>query len=261
MNGLPVLMYHSVGGRMPAGLEHLSVPVTLLREQLAALVEAGYSLIGLSEALARPPGVGRTVVVTFDDGYTDFADHALDALRDGGATATLYVPSRPLGGPPAWLPDRGGSLRLMDAATVAAVAGAGVEVGSHGAEHVPMDVLSRRTADEHLHESRSRLEDVTGRPVVSLCYPHGYHSPRVRRLARGAGYTNACEIGHRLHPVNGDLFAVSRLAVLPDHRPEDLVRLVGAGPSPWLPRAKRLAGPGWRLARRAAWGVAGVRWT
>lgn len=262
MTRLPVLMYHSVGGPVPAGLEDLSVPRGLLLDQLTALAEAGHRLRGLTDALDRAPGDGAApVALTFDDGYTDFVSDGLPVLQQLGAAATLYVPTRALGGRPGWLPGDGGALRLLDAQALVDVADAGIEVGSHGAEHVPMDVLPPAVADLHLHESRARLEDVLGRPVTSLCYPHGYHSRRLRRQARGAGYTNACAIGHRLHGAADDPFAVSRLHVLPSHSPEDLLRLVRSGPAPWVPTAKRVAGPGWRVARRVALRAAGVTWT
>lgn len=262
MTRLPVLMYHSIGGPVPAGLEDLAVPPGLLLDQLAALAEAGHPMLGLTEALARPPGDGPPpVALTFDDGYTDFVSAGLPVLQQLGAAATLYVPTRPLGGRARWLPGEGGDLRLLDPPALVDVAAAGIEVGSHGAEHVPMDVLPAAVADQHLHESRARLEDVLGRPVDSFCYPHGYHSRRLRRQARGAGYGNACAIGHRLHGAADDPFAVSRLHVLPSHRPEDLLHLVRSGPSPWVPAAKRVAGPGWRVARRVALRTAGVTWT
>jgi hypothetical protein len=70
-----------------------------------------------------------------------------------------------------------------------------------------------------------------------------------------SGYTNACEVGRRLHRHGSDRFAVPRLQPTPDHGGGDLVRLVADGGSQLVPGLKRAAQPGWRLARRVALGV------
>ena len=113
---LPVLMYHAIGTPMPASLSDLSVPPALLAEQLAALAADGYRMVGLTEALALGGDRSdRTVALTFDDAYVDFASEAVPALAAVGATATLYAPSRHVGGTAAWLPAPADALPLLDA--------------------------------------------------------------------------------------------------------------------------------------------------
>jgi peptidoglycan/xylan/chitin deacetylase (PgdA/CDA1 family) len=48
-------------------------------------------LLDLRRARARPPP--RAVLVTFDDAYRDFAEHAWPPLRAHGVPATLFVPT------------------------------------------------------------------------------------------------------------------------------------------------------------------------
>lgn len=261
MSPLPVLMYHAVGSPMPDRLADLTVPPTLLEEQLLALREGGYELLGQTEALAAH-AAGRSVVgVTFDDAYADFVEHALGVLARTGAQATLYVPTRHLGGTADWLPEPADRLPLLDSRAVAEVAAEGVEIGSHGAVHVPMDVLAPETAAGHLRESKALLEEVVQGRVASFCYPHGYHSRRLRSQVAAAGYDNACAIGHRLHHPEHDPYAVQRLHVGPAHGAEVLADLVRTGPSGLVPGLKRAATPAWRLARRTALRTRGVTWT
>ncbi|MBS41962.1 MAG: polysaccharide deacetylase [Nocardioides sp.] len=250
---LPVLMFHSIGSPMPPALADLTVPPALLDEQLGALREHGWRLRGLTEALDDPaPDV---LALTFDDGYRDFADAAVDVLDRYDARATLYVPSDDLGGHASWMPPPADRLPVLGAADLRDLADLPertVEIGSHGAQHVPMDVLPRATATEHLARSKRVLEDATGRAVRSMCYPHGYHAAGLRRRVAACGYDNACEIGHRLHARDGDRFAVSRVLVGPQHDPDALLDLVAHGPAPLLPAVKRAAYPAWRWVRRAA---------
>ncbi|MTB82846.1 polysaccharide deacetylase family protein [Nocardioides sp. zg-578] len=260
-SGLPVLMYHAVGSAMPPRLAELSVPPALLAEQLAALAGAGYELLGLTDALAARGSGRRVVGLTFDDGYRDFLDAAVPVLADLRAGATLYVPSRNIGGTADWLPGSGADLPLLDARGIAVVAQLGLEVGSHGAVHVPMDVLPRPVAAAQLGESKAVLEQVVGRPVVSFCYPHGYASPVLRRQVHASGYDNACVIGHRVSPPGEDPTAVSRLLVGPQHDPAAVLDLVaGRGPRSIVPALKRAATPAWRATRRTA-RLAGATWT
>lgn len=258
---LPVLMYHSIGGPVPERLAELSVPATRLDEQLAALVSDGWRLTGLTEALHRHAAGERVVGLTFDDAYVDFLDTALPLLERHAATSTLYVPTRDLGGHASWLVD-GAGLALLDATQVATVADRGQEVGSHGARHVPLDVVARHRALAELVESRRQLQDVTGREVVSFCYPHGYHSRRLRDQVRRAGYLNACTIGHRTSPPGEDRWAVSRLLAGPDLDGDALLRLVrGERTRRVVPALKRAATPGWRATRRTVLATTGATWT
>jgi peptidoglycan/xylan/chitin deacetylase (PgdA/CDA1 family) len=258
---LPVLMYHAIGTPMPESLADLTVPPALLAEQLAALTEAGYALLGLSEALDAHDEGRLAVALTFDDAYVDFVTQAVGVLAGASASATLYAPTRDLGGTASWLGGGADGLPLLGRRDLVDVAGAGIEIGSHGAVHVPMDVLPPATAAAHLGESRAVLEDVVQQRVGSFCYPHGYHAPRLRRQVAAAGYDNACAIGHRVHRADEDRFAVSRLHVRADHDPTTLLDLVVGGPRGLLPLAKRAATPAWRVARRTALRTTGTTWT
>jgi hypothetical protein len=86
-------MYHVVG-ELSGRHQALGVPVRSLAEQLQVLAGQGYTLLGLTEAVARrTQGDGsRMVALTFDDGYSTFAD-ALPILQslDAMGPAVLQV--------------------------------------------------------------------------------------------------------------------------------------------------------------------------
>ena len=72
----------------------LYVTPQLFRRRLEILAELGCSVLSLDDALTRlwagdlPP---RSVVITFDDGFNDFAAYAVPILREFGFPATLYL--------------------------------------------------------------------------------------------------------------------------------------------------------------------------
>jgi peptidoglycan/xylan/chitin deacetylase (PgdA/CDA1 family) len=256
--GLPVLMYHAVA-TVRGPLRELGVPADRFREHLDALRGAGYRLVGLTEALEGTDNATPSVALTFDDAYLDFGD-AVPILTEYGASATLYVPVDAVGREATWLGDQAGAFAPISGwREVSEVADAGIEIGSHGLIHVPMDVMRPAVAARHLAASRDRIADVIGRPVRSFAYPHGYHTAKLRAAVQAAGYDNACTIGHRVARPSVDRFAISRLQPTPDIDGAHLLRMVH-GERTLVPQLKRLAQPGWRWTRRIA-GTAGVRLT
>jgi peptidoglycan/xylan/chitin deacetylase (PgdA/CDA1 family) len=254
-SALPVLMYHSVSAVPDGPLRAFAVPPALLTEQLTALTGAGYELVGLSEALdlldaGHPQPL---VALTFDDGYRDFLEHGVGVLAAVGARATLYPSVGHLGGAADWLGQGASTLGpMLTPAQLTEVADSGVEIGNHNWFHHPMDVLAGEQLEREVRDSTDWLAQRLGRPVRSFAYPHGYNSARVRAAVARHGYTNACEVGRRLHRNGADRFAISRLQVTPAYRGEDLVDLVRDGGSQLVPQLKRAAQPGWRLTRRVA---------
>jgi peptidoglycan/xylan/chitin deacetylase (PgdA/CDA1 family) len=253
---MPALMYHSVSA-VGGPMRDLAVPPDLLAEQLAALTDAGYRLVGLSEALdlLDAGSTDRLLAITFDDGYRDFLTRGVPALEKAGARATLYASVGHLGGQARWLgrwaPDFGPMLTWGELAEVAA---AGVEIGNHGLIHHPLDVLPSGEMKREVVRSHDELEQRLQLRVRSFAYPHGYHSRRVRGVVASTGHDNATEVGRRLHTPRERRFAVPRLQPTPAHSGADLVAMVAPGSPGLVPRLKQAAQPGWRMVRRIARG-------
>ncbi|OHV37871.1 polysaccharide deacetylase family protein [Pseudofrankia saprophytica] len=239
-------MFHSIGRGASPDFQRWQVDPGLFREQIDALAGAGYRLVGLSEALDGPDD--RTVGVTFDDAYKDFVE-AAGILRAAGCGATVYAPTRYVGGEAAWLPGPDAQLRIMDWSELAEVAAAGIEVGSHGHAHLEMDVLPAGRMRGDIALSRRILSDSLGLTIRSFCYPHGYNSAATRAAVRAAGFDSACEVGFGLHTRQGDRFAVRRLIVTNDTRPQDMETLVRHGQGIPDSPARRAARIPWRLYR------------
>jgi peptidoglycan/xylan/chitin deacetylase (PgdA/CDA1 family) len=252
---LPALMYHSVSA-VSGPMRDLAVPPALLAEQLGALRAAGYELVGLTEALDRLAAgdASRMVAVTFDDGYRDFLTEAVPILRTTGSRATLYASTGHLGAHAGWLGESAaafGPLLTWEELAEVGTSDA-VEIANHSEIHHPLDVLPPAQLRGEITRSHRELEQRLQRPMRSFAYPHGYHNRPVRDLVAALGYDNATEVGRRLHTPRDDRFAVPRLQPTPDHSGTDLVALVASGEPGLVPKLKRVAQPGWRLARRAA---------
>lgn len=244
---LPILMYHSVpsGG---AGTP-LAVPRDRVREQWRALVDDGWRLTGMTQALAikeRHPNA-RVVALTFDDALADFGD-VPDLLAEVGASATVYVPTALVGASAESMKYAG---TVLDWARLEQLPES-VEIGSHGHRHLPLDLFGRRPLAQELRLSADLIATHTGRRPTAFCYPHGYAGRSTRQAVRDAGYTSACIIGRRLaQPGVDDPMALPRLHVLPEHDGRGIVAAVRADRTPIGARIRDHLQPGWRLARRS----------
>ena len=188
-----VLMYHSVE---PYQADPYLVTVSPPRfeQQMHWLARRGLRGTSVRDLLAaRAAGDGRGLVgLTFDDGYADFARHALPVLQRFGFGATVFVIAGRLGGDNAWDPE-GPRKPLMDARQVRDLAQAGIEIGSHGLRHVRLPAAQHALAQE-VGGSRRILQEITGEPVSGFCYPYGDLDAEAVARVRDTGYDYGCAI-------------------------------------------------------------------
>jgi peptidoglycan/xylan/chitin deacetylase (PgdA/CDA1 family) len=181
-----ILMYHSIS----EGTEPTCIPPSTFRQQLTALADLGYHAVSLADCAAWIRGTGqlpeRPVVITFDDGYDDFAEMAFPEIAARGWTATVFLPARKIGGVDDWNMDAGRSSarRLMTWKTAAALARMGITFGGHGLNHTELTLLSRQAMCEEIVQCKRLIEDHTGYPVTSFAAPYGRTNRAVRAEIR-----------------------------------------------------------------------------
>jgi peptidoglycan/xylan/chitin deacetylase (PgdA/CDA1 family) len=251
---VPILLYHSVSDSPSSYIKRFAVSPETFRRHLAAIAERGCTTLTVSEyvdaAATGPANVpDGTVVVTFDDGYEDFYEHALPALLDFGIKATIYVAS-------GFLRDfddgsaaaaRG---RMMDVTQLQHVADAGTEIGGHTHSHPELDTLRRADARDEIESCKVLLTEVVGREIRSFAYPHGYSSASVRRLVEAAGYDSACGVKNAISSPDDDRFSLSRLMIRDVTSLHDLEQWLGGAGAPIAPRREQIRTRGWRVVRR-----------
>ncbi len=192
--GMPlVAMYHSVEPYLRDPYR-VTVSPARFQEQMTWLARRGRRGVSMRDLLtARAAGHGHWLVgLTFDDGYADFAEHALPVLRRSGFTATVFVIAGRLGGDNSWDP-HGPRKPLLSADGVRRVADEGMEIGSHGLRHVRLPAAGTDLAEE-AEASRDILRRLTGQPVAGFCYPYGAVDAAAVGAVRAAGYDYGCAI-------------------------------------------------------------------
>jgi peptidoglycan/xylan/chitin deacetylase (PgdA/CDA1 family) len=188
-----ILTYHSVTDPTddPYGI---TVSADRLDEQLTWLRRRGLTGVGVT-ALLRAHAAGRRGMVglTFDDGYADFLHEALPVLLRHGCSATVFVLPGRAGGSNAWDP-LGPRKPLLTEEGIRALAGAGMEIGSHGMRHRDLTALADDELREETHGSREAIRRLTGTGPVGFCYPYGTADRRVVASVRDAGYAYGCAL-------------------------------------------------------------------
>lgn len=205
-----ILTYHSIS-EAPGPT---SIPLDTFRGQMEVLAQSGYSVISLSDIVDWHGGTReldpRSVVITFDDGFADFADVAAPILQSRGWSATVFLPSGCIGGHDSW-EGEGAPLRpLMNWQQISDLAAAGIEFGSHTVNHVDLTTLTTERLRDELTASHAAISERLGRLPTFFAPPYGRSNASVRSEIRK--YYSA-SVGVRLQRASrqSDLFDLPRI--------------------------------------------------
>jgi peptidoglycan/xylan/chitin deacetylase (PgdA/CDA1 family) len=224
-----VLIYHRVGGG--SGTE-VDLSPQAFDEQMAWLAATGRvatldAAIDLLVGTAGGDGRDDPVVVTFDDGTADLAEHAMPVLERHGVPATVYLATRFVDEGIAF-PDDGTPLSWSAVKDMAATGL--VTFGSHTHGHLLLDRLAAAEAADELDRSRQLIEDHVGAPAHHFAYPKAVAaSPEVEPLVRER-FRSAALGGNRPNPPGRtDVHRLSRSAVQVSDGNEFFVRKARGG--------------------------------
>ena len=117
------------------------------------------------------------ITITFDDSNKSDLEIAVPRLQSLGLTAKFFVLSGKIGTP--------GYLTQSD---VKALADQGMEVGSHGIDHVDWRGLDVFHLSREILDSRETLHGITGVPINAAAIPFGGYNRRVLSVLKQANY-------------------------------------------------------------------------
>lgn len=152
--------------------------------QMRVLSESNVPVLTLDEWVVRHDGgllPARSVVITFDDGFQDFADCAWPIMRQHGFRPIIYLPTDYVGRAEGWRGIASPPRALMNWATIQALSSEGVLFGSHTVSHAHLDSLSDIALSEELEVAQEEIEDRLGRPVLHFAPPYGLAGASVRK--------------------------------------------------------------------------------
>lgn len=177
-----ILTYHSI--------DSSGSPISVSREAFAGHVRwfasGAVRVVPLAE-IVRDVADGDAVAITFDDGFTNFAESAMPLLRDHGLPATVFVVSDQVGGTNAW----GGreqagipTLPLMHWDVLGTLGEAGIELGAHTRTHPKLDTVAASALSDEIEGGAGEIEQRTGRRPATFAYPYGIAPVAAADVAR-----------------------------------------------------------------------------
>ncbi len=181
---LPVLMYHHIQP-LESAKEKNQTSLTVSPEQFRAHLEylklRGYNTIYMSDLVNFfDQGTlipAKSIFITFDDGYDDFASYALPALRELGFKATVFVPTGFMDNP--------GYLSWQ---TIREIAQSGdIMFSNHTWSHRNMGSDKEAIGREITTADNQLTEKSLNSPKV-FAYPYGLESSYAKEVAESLDY-------------------------------------------------------------------------
>ena len=185
---VPILLYHYVEYVQDEQdtLRHaLNINPDIFEIQIKTLSDSGFTFMTAKElgdvidgktSLPKNP-----ILLTFDDGYWDFATNVLPILKKYHIKATAYIVPGFIGGSNYMSPDQ-----LND------VINSGlVDVGAHTVDHVSLKDKLYPIVKYEVEHSKAMLENTYHINVVSFAYPNGSFDLQAINNTKRAGFTTA----------------------------------------------------------------------
>lgn len=205
VQSVSILTYHSISNEPGP----TSIAPEIFAAQMQAVRHVGVDVAPLSHVEEWHAGKRdfkrRTIAITFDDAFRDFAQNAFPVLRKMGFPATVFVPTSVVGGKENWGGANPEPRALMNWDEIRRLAAAGVTFGSHTRTHCDLTTLPPEALEAELTASRKELEESLGRPAPHFAPPYGRSNPLVREaIARHYSLSVGVALNHatRESPAN-----------------------------------------------------------
>jgi peptidoglycan/xylan/chitin deacetylase (PgdA/CDA1 family) len=256
-SSIPILMYHSISDENESDVHpyyRTATAPSVFAAQVTSLHQAGFSIIGLHEAIRRfrepeaatneatinEAAINR-VVITFDDGFHNFYTNAFPVLNRYGFTATMYLPTAHIGESRRKFQGKD----CLSWGEVRELHQHGISFGSHTVTHPQLHDCDPASIKEEIVGSKRAIEDKIGCDVQSFAYPYAFPEAdsgfkrRLRAQLRQAGYENGvCTVIGRPDSAS-DPFFLKRLPINSDDDSR-LFQAKLAGSYDWLAKPQYL---------------------
>jgi peptidoglycan/xylan/chitin deacetylase (PgdA/CDA1 family) len=184
--GIPVLLYHDISDEYR---DPYTISPSLFAAQMEWLHDNGFRAIPVRD-IVRPPGNGKAVVLTFDDGYASYMEYAFPLFREYGFHSTIDV----IGSLAGKFLHEGGNRPMLawDEYRVLLRSGR-VDIGCHSyglhaAARKGALGVSAGTLRQDLRTFRDVLRRETGESTEILAWPYGLYDAQRIAIAREEGF-------------------------------------------------------------------------
>ena len=190
----PVIMYHDIIAKRGKGSVWFDCTTEEFEKGLDEMVARGYTPVSVKDLhehlTAGKPLPAKAIVLTFDDNYQGFYDHAYPILKARGFPAIMFVHTGHVG-------DKAGAHPKMDWDTLKElVKDPLITIGSHTVTHPDLPTLDSQRQIEEMTKSKADLESNLGIKIDYFAYPEGKNDALTQGYAKDVGYTLAFSIAN-----------------------------------------------------------------
>ena len=187
-----VVMYHDI---RTEPLNYFDVTVNDFCSQLDWLKANNYETLTLEE-FAEYIRKGesfpeKSVLITFDDGYSGIYNYAFPELRKRNMKAVFFITAGVIDKVEGTYPH----VTRKELQEIAA--DKNFSIGSHTMTHSNLMKLSYDEKINELVDSKRILKEITGREIISMAYPEGNYDKHVIEAVKEAGYEIAFAVQDR----------------------------------------------------------------
>ena len=200
---IPILLYHHI--QSTRTYSRYRVPPEKFDQQMQLLHNWGYETItteqlvkAITEGADLPP---RPILITFDDGDVDIYQYAFPIMEKYGFKGVFYLVANYVDQP-----------NYISVTQVKEMAASGWEIGSHSLNHIDL-VLNPERQRAEVVESKQRLEDMLGVPILTFAYPFGKADGGTIDYVHFAQYIAAMGLGFTADQWESNLFFLQRWEV------------------------------------------------
>jgi peptidoglycan/xylan/chitin deacetylase (PgdA/CDA1 family) len=201
-NKCPVLHYHSLNP-LKKGISKK------VFEEHINYLSSTYNIITIREVFQKIDNNTLNkddIVITFDDGYEDNLTKALPILRKYDGTATVFITTGFIG-------KKYQDQKMLSKVQILDLFNSGIEVGSHGVNHIDLTTLTEDKLKYEIIESKNQIEDIINDEAISFCYPYGKYNKIVIEMCKKIGYKCACTLFHDFYIDIENILEIPRLTV------------------------------------------------
>jgi len=195
---VPILVYHNLGAQSKG---RLVLGTNAFAEQMGYLKREGYRVVSLTEFVEwlhlKRQLPRKAVVLTFDDGYHSFREHAYPVLKKLGFPATLFVYTDYIGA----------GRNALSWEELKSLAAEGFDVQAHSKTHGDLrravgetEAQYERRMQAELAEPPRLFQRQLGRGVQFLAYPYGRFDEALLTRVREEGYAAAFTVRRESNP-------------------------------------------------------------
>ncbi len=174
-------------------------------------IKENYKVIYLEEAAVYIQNdiekAAGSIVITFDDGYSDNFHHAYPLLKKHNFPATIFLISD-------FIDDKEG--KYLSQSQIDEMERNNISFGSHTISHRILTRLTNEEVVREIRDSKAMLESRLGRNVNSFAYPVGTRADfneEIMGIVKACKYSYACSNMYGMNGEKADFFALKRIGI------------------------------------------------